>query len=515
MKKVILAIFAIMTVLCLESASANTATFVDDETGICFSIPDNWFEVPNVSADETIKIQIAPDGYDGLASISFAVIDYYAEMDMAKDGINRKYVDYYMLTEDAVASLLESFEYEDLRIKSYGENNYVIVDCPLELQKNGLLFKATNMYAFTMYNGYFVNFYYTYTDDKEKYLSEFNHILESVQLPDTTESISSDSTSNSTSGILTGVATADDNPEEYSDETGVRFTCPEGWELVQKDLDKKGQKAISFSFISDPQTILVYFQLDYWELVKEGLASLGYEREDVGFEFLDDYTVALVMEPYDPKNLQTAVYNGVGYRTFEYDFYNEDIGTNIRCRCAMTMHNGYLHMIQISSPKGTKEYALEFKSFLNSVFIGNGDNKQMLPLTDLGRIIRNVECREGASLFASTNVILEEGTIVQINNRKTDKKGEEWLNVTAQYIGSGFVQGSFVEEILNTRQKIDANRLILASEEQLLTLDQSSAQYKAIESTKTSLYKLIIEDASEDDITAGMTLLTQAMIGMY
>jgi len=136
---------------------------------------------------------------------------------------------------------------------------------------------------------------------------------------------------------LTGVATADDNREEYSDETGVRFNYPEGWQLVQKDLDKENQKDISFSCISDPQTILAYFQLDYWELVKEGLSSLGYKREDVGFEFLDNYTVALVMEPYDPKNLQTAVYNDIGYRTFEYDFYNEDIGTNIQCRCAMTI----------------------------------------------------------------------------------------------------------------------------------------------------------------------------------
>jgi hypothetical protein len=61
----------------------------------------------------------------------------------------------------------------------------------------------------------------------------------------------------------------------------------------------------------------------------------------------------------------------------------------------------------------------------------------------------------------------------------------------------------------------DAARLIAAAQEQLSTLDPSGAQYGAIVNAATALQQLIDSGASQNEVTAAMTALTQAMIGIF
>ncbi len=68
---------------------------------------------------------------------------------------------------------------------------------------------------------------------------------------------------------------------------------------------------------------------------------------------------------------------------------------------------------------------------------------------------------------------------------------------------------------LPNRQADDAARLITAAQQQLITLDPGSGQYSAIVNAATALQQLIDSGASQNEVTTAMTVLTQAMIGIY
>ena len=69
--------------------------------------------------------------------------------------------------------------------------------------------------------------------------------------------------------------------------------------------------------------------------------------------------------------------------------------------------------------------------------------------------------------------------------------------------------------MLPNRQAEDAARLIAAAQQQLAALDPASAQYSAIVNAATNLQTLIDAGAPQNEITAAMTVLTQAMIGIF
>ena len=97
---------------------------------------------------------------------------------------------------------------------------------------------------------------------------------------------------------------------------------------------------------------------------------------------------------------------------------------------------------------------------------------------------------------------------------------EDYLALSTDNGGStclqhGGGQGGGGGTVLPNRQAEDAARLIAAAQEQLATLDPGGAQYSAIVNAATTLQQLIDSGASKNDVTAAMTMLTQAMIGIY
>ena len=96
---------------------------------------------------------------------------------------------------------------------------------------------------------------------------------------------------------------------------------------------------------------------------------------------------------------------------------------------------------------------------------------------------------------------------------------EEYLGLSAQNVGMICIlrgEGSSGEgSALPNRQAEDAARLIAEAQNQLATLDPSSGQYSAIVNAATALQQLVDSGASQNEVTAAMTLLTQAMIGIY
>ena len=105
--------------------------------------------------------------------------------------------------------------------------------------------------------------------------------------------------------------------------------------------------------------------------------------------------------------------------------------------------------------------------------------------------------------------------------------GTEYQGVLEEYLGLSTDNGGITCTLhgggstgeggsaLPNRQAEDASRLIAAAQEQLATLDPGGAQYSAIVNAAANLQHLIETGAAQNDITAAMTALTQAMIGIY
>ena len=104
--------------------------------------------------------------------------------------------------------------------------------------------------------------------------------------------------------------------------------------------------------------------------------------------------------------------------------------------------------------------------------------------------------------------------------------GTEYQGVLEEYLGLSSDNGGTTctlhgggssggGTVLPNQQAEDAARLIAAAQEQLSALDPGSAQYSAIVNAATTLQQLIDSGASQNEVTAAMTMLTQAMIGIY
>ena len=103
--------------------------------------------------------------------------------------------------------------------------------------------------------------------------------------------------------------------------------------------------------------------------------------------------------------------------------------------------------------------------------------------------------------------------------------GTEYQNVLEDYLGLSTDNGGTVCTLhssgtqgnsgLPSQLTEDAQRLITAAEQQLATLDPASGQYTAIVNAATNLQTLLNSGASQNEVTAAMTVLTQAMIGIY
>lgn len=152
----------------------------------------------------------------------------------------------------------------------------------------------------------------------------------------------------------------------YTDDvTGISFSYMEGWDVSLLSLPPQ---KIGFTLRRDTQSLAQYVQMDLWENLKEYYEPIGFKREDIGADFLEDEIVSLIMQPIVPQNLRTRTFNGIKFRLFEHQTDNNGRYPDLYyCTVALTVKDGYLHMFQLSSVSKHDQLMLDFENLLSTV----------------------------------------------------------------------------------------------------------------------------------------------------
>ena len=141
--------------------------------------------------------------------------------------------------------------------------------------------------------------------------------------------------------------------------------------------------------------------------------------------------------------------------------------------------------------------------------------------------LQNVCAESGMPASPYCPSVVQKGVVtLQAGNSLAGFLGTEYQSVLEEYLGLSRDNGgttctlhgagtSQTGNPIPNRQAEDAARLIAAAQQQLAALDPAGAQYSAIVKAATTLQQLIDSGASQNEITAAMTALTQAMIGIY
>ena len=141
--------------------------------------------------------------------------------------------------------------------------------------------------------------------------------------------------------------------------------------------------------------------------------------------------------------------------------------------------------------------------------------------------IQNVCAESGMPASPYCPNVVQKGVVtLQAGNSLAGFLGTEYQAVLEEYLGLSRDNGgttctlhgggtSQTGNPLPNRQAEDAARLIASAQQQLASMDPSSAHYNAIVRAATTLQQLIDSGAPQNEITAAMTVLTQAMIGIY
>jgi len=141
--------------------------------------------------------------------------------------------------------------------------------------------------------------------------------------------------------------------------------------------------------------------------------------------------------------------------------------------------------------------------------------------------IQNVCAESGMPASPYCPNVIQRGVVsLQSGQYLASFLGTEYQSVLEEYMGlseqnggatctwhGGGYQGGGAA--LPNQQAEDVARLISTAQQQLATMDPTSAQYSAIVNAATTLQQLVDSGASQNEVTAAMTVLTQAMIGIY
>ena len=207
-------------------------------------------------------------------------------------------------------------------------------------------------------------------------------------------------------------------PQYYSDETGISFAYMDGWDAMPFAFDPL---MLSFTHRRDTQTSVQYIRIDLWENIKEYYEPIGFKREDIGADFLEDSIVSLLMQPYEIQNLRTVRYGSLEFKVFEYQTDNNGASPDLYyCTVAMTLRDAYVHMFQLSSVSRHDESMPAFEKLLETVTFGEvpAPSSSAEPVT-------NTPGSESASIDLGSTVTF--GRYEQDNNTANGKEAIEWI----------------------------------------------------------------------------------------
>ena len=189
MKKSFALLLAIMMLISATASFAESnsnSRYFDDETGVSFSVRDNWEIVPNVSGNQDIKISYALTD-DSTVSVTLSRMDLWSVFKLSKYGIAREEVDFTFLDDDVLTYLVGETVLKTKEVKRYGDYQYYVVTYKTETVKSGLTFKVDHESAITMVNGFVLMFSYSTFANYDEYHQEFEDLLNSVSIQDSAD----------------------------------------------------------------------------------------------------------------------------------------------------------------------------------------------------------------------------------------------------------------------------------------------------------------------------------------
>ncbi len=207
-------------------------------------------------------------------------------------------------------------------------------------------------------------------------------------------------------------------PKYYTDETGISFAYIDGWDALTFSINPI---MIIFTNRRDTQTSIQYMQLDIWETLKEYYEPLGFKREDIGPDFMEDDILRSMMQPIKIQNIRTKRYGSLDFKVFEYQTDNDGASPEMyNCTTAVMMQNGYAHMFQLSSTSGIDENMPILETLLSTVTFGGSPEA-----SSSNGWLSNTSKSEKTSIDLGSTVTF--GQYEQDNNTVNGKEPIEWV----------------------------------------------------------------------------------------
>jgi len=201
MKRIISILFFLLMFTTIANAStmisqSNKKNYIDDHTGLQFTIPKGWIEKPVTENSEIIKCKFVFKN-DPSVCVLYGSSDLWSKLSSTeKEGYTQSDCDNSMITKSDIAQMYGISE-SDVSVVAYNHGLDEYYQCVVPY-KNGTKSDVMTQMIY-INNGVFYNFQFTGTSSS-LYFSDFVSILNSVSYP-------FDSSSNSTTTNDNSVAT--------------------------------------------------------------------------------------------------------------------------------------------------------------------------------------------------------------------------------------------------------------------------------------------------------------------
>lgn len=183
---IIIVAFSTITVF---AESSNT--YKDSTTGISFTIPHGWSQVPLTEEREYIKVKYLPESNDG-ASIQFGCADIWDKMsDSDKVGCSRSDINHSSTIDSYTKEeILQMLGYDSLGAKIdtvyYDGIEYLKIAADTEMSVFNVSANVRMIILLRIDNGYWYQFVYGDMDGKSHF-QEFEAMMNSVEYPTSTK----------------------------------------------------------------------------------------------------------------------------------------------------------------------------------------------------------------------------------------------------------------------------------------------------------------------------------------
>lgn len=312
--------------------------YTSSDTGLCFTVPANWEEVPLSEEREYVEVQFSSVKNPGTA-MSYGNMDLWEELPPEdRYGYTREDVNQSILSKSTISQFLDISD-DELSLVEYNGIPYYQVTTNYEGDLFGMSITAEITQLLHVENGWIHMFQFFGTPEDAGY-EGFESLLNSVVYPFS--------------------AKTEAEPSLYTDpDSGVTFTIPVDWAM-----DEAEEEFSFVTFISTkyPENYIFFWGSDLWEeQTQEEKAE--YSRSEINN---DQLTIADVAHICDVTEEEVSL---VRYGENEY-FYvkteNEDQWGPYTTIELIYFENGWMYEFQFDGTEEDPGYA-DFEKLLNSV----------------------------------------------------------------------------------------------------------------------------------------------------